>query len=113
MSLCQEFDLWGIAFSPLVLSNDPAHLPAGQGELEPRNHLTPRRSGAAPGSATLSPEYLKPLRGRLSWFGCDGVEPIEASPVGRSTPPVAEDGPPPTAAEQVDVRAHVRERIAR
>src|SRR5262249_25707242 len=34
-------------------------------------------------------------------------------PSGRSMPPVAEDGPPPAAAEQVDVRAHVRERITR
>src|SRR5436190_1589138 len=31
----------------------------------------------------------------------------------RSTPPVADDSPPPATAEQVDVRAHVRERIAR
>jgi hypothetical protein len=35
------------------------------------------------------------------------------TPFGRSTPPVAEDGPPPAAAEQVDVRAHLREWIAR
>ena len=34
-------------------------------------------------------------------------------PSGRSTPPVAKDGPPPPAAEQVEVRAHVREWIAR
>ena len=30
-------------------------------------------------------------------------------PSGRSMPPVAEDGPPPAAAEQVDVRAHIRD----
>src|SRR5262245_53244682 len=70
----------------------------------------PRRSGAAPGPAMLSPEYFTQLRGRLDGFGCDGVEPIEASPVSRPPPPVAEDGPSPAAAEPVDVRAHVRER---
>src|SRR5947209_12959949 len=44
---------------------------------------------------------------------CAGIATINASPSSRSAPPVAEDGPPPAAAEQVDVRAHIRERIAR
>src|SRR6266699_5560627 len=53
-----------------------------------------------------------PRRERLGG-GCDGVALREASPCGRSPPPVAKAGPPSAAAEQVDVRAHVRERIAR
>jgi hypothetical protein len=38
---------------------DQPHRQAGLGELEFRNRLTPHWSGAAPGSATLSPAYVK------------------------------------------------------
>src|SRR5262245_55652355 len=81
----------------------------GRQSLRPHN----RRGSTPPPRPPASP-HRGPALSRVRCPLCVPVIPPDTPLAGsRSAPPVAEDGPPPAAAEQVDIRAHVRERIAR